>query len=100
MTTEASILGTPAVRCNSFVGEDDMGNFKELEDKYQLIYNYRNPDQALEKAVELVKKDGLKSEWKKKKQHLLRDKIDVTTFMVWFVENYPDSFNEMKIIKP
>jgi hypothetical protein len=27
---------------------------------------------------------------------MLRDKIDVTAFMVWFIENYPDSVNIMK----
>ena len=27
---------------------------------------------------------------------MLSDKIDVTAFMVWFVENYPDSVKIMK----
>jgi predicted glycosyltransferase len=40
MTTEAAVLGTPAIRCNSFVGKRDMGNFIELEKKYGLIFNF------------------------------------------------------------
>ena len=96
MTTEAGVLGTPAIRCNSFVGENDMGNFIELEQKYGLIFNYDNPNKAIEKAVELIQKPNLKEEWKKKREKLLKDKIDFTAFMVWFIENYPESFREMK----
>ena len=96
MTTEAGVLGTPAIRCNSFVGENDMGNFIELEQKYGLIFNYSDPNNAIDKAVELIQKPNLKEEWKKKRERLLKDKIDVTAFMVWFIENYPDSFKEMK----
>jgi len=95
MTTEAGILGTPAIRCNSFVGENDMGNFIELEKKYDLIYSYRDPDKALSKALELLKTDNLKREWQKKREKLLSEKIDVTKFIVEFIENYPRSFHEL-----
>jgi len=27
---------------------------------------------------------------------MLKDKIDVTAFLVWFIENWPESFNIMK----
>jgi predicted glycosyltransferase len=96
MTTEAGVLGTPAIRCNSFVGENDMGNFIELEQKYGLIFNYNDSDKAIEKAVELIQKPKLKEEWNAKKEKLLKDKTDVARFMVEFVEGYPDSFFEYK----
>jgi predicted glycosyltransferase len=96
MTTEAGVLGTPAIRCNTFVGENDMGNFIELEQRYGLIFNYSDQNKAITKAIELVQKPEFKEEWKKKRENLLKDKIDVTAFMVWFIENYPDSFKEMK----
>jgi uncharacterized protein len=96
MTTEAAILGTPVIRCNSFVGTNDMGNFIELEHKYKLIFNYRNPDHAIEKALSLIQDQDIKKEWSKKKQKLLSDKIDITAFIVWYIENYPESFREMK----
>lgn len=96
MTTESAILGTPVVRSNSFVGENDMGNFIELEDKYGLIYNIRNAGKAINKASELVKREKLDEEWKKKREKLIEDKIDMRKFMVWFLENYPKSFEKMK----
>jgi len=96
MTTEAGILGTPVIRCNSFVGTKDMGNFIELERKYELIFNYRNPDDAIEKAISLIQNQNIKKEWNEKRQKLISDKIDITEFMVWYIENYPQSFKKMK----
>lgn len=86
MTSEAGILGTPAVRCNSFVGVNDMGNFLELENDYHLIFNFTNPQDAINKAVELIQRSDLKSEWNMKKKNLLSEKIDVSQFMIDFVE--------------
>ena len=94
MATEAGILGTPSLYTSSLVGT--MGNFEELENKYGLVYSFRDSNQAFEKAIELLEKENLKKDWQNKREKLLNDKIDVTAFMTWFIENYPESF---KIIK-
>ena len=94
MATESAILGTPSIYVSSLVGT--MGNFIELEQKYGLVFNYNDSDKAMNKAVELIKKPNLKEEWRKKREKLLKETIDVTAFMVWFIENYPESFIEMK----
>jgi predicted glycosyltransferase len=96
MATEAAVLGTPVIRCNSFVGKNDMGNFIELEQKYNLIFNYYDEKSAVLKAIELLKISDIKERWIKKRDTLLQDKIDVTSFLVWFTGNYPESFQEMK----
>lgn len=96
MTTEAALLGTPAVRCNSFVGKNDMGNFVELEERYHLIYNCRDGPAVLSRVNELLQSSDLKVEWARKREPLLQEKIDLTAFIVWFVESYPGSFAEMK----
>jgi len=96
MATEAALLGTPVIRSNRFVGPNDMGNFIELEERFGLMFNIRNPKDAIAKAVELIQISGLKKEWKKKREKLLREKIDITSFMVWFLENYPNSLEEFK----
>lgn len=90
MTTEAGILGTPAIRSNSFVGT--MSNFEELENSYGLIYSFKNPAQAFQKALELIREKDLKEIWESKRRKLLDEKIDVTDFMVNLVENYPHSY--------
>jgi predicted glycosyltransferase len=92
--TEAAILGTPSIYVSSLVGT--MGNFIELEHKYDLMYSYMESDKALSKAIELLQKPGLKEEWVHKRKKLLKEKIDVSKFMVWFLENYPESMKIMK----
>ncbi len=96
MATEAAILGTPVIRSNSFVGKKDMGNFIELEKKYGLIFNIRNPEKAIKKAEDLIQNSNLKKEWRYKRERLLKEKCDITKFMVWFIENYPQSIKDIK----
>ncbi len=91
MTTEASLLGTPTIRSNKFVGENDMGNFIELENKFGLIFNFREAKDAIQKATELIQMDRLKKYWLDKRSTLLKKKIDITGFLTWFFEEYPDS---------
>ena len=86
MATEAAILGTPAIRCNSFVGKSDMGNFVELERKYGLIFNYPDSGNAIGKAVELIRENDLKNQWKVKRDAVLKDKIDLSAWMIDVVE--------------
>jgi uncharacterized protein len=82
MTTEAAVLRTPAIRFNSFVGGRDMGNFVELEEKYGLIYNYKDAKLAMEKAVELVKRLDLKETWTNKTAQVFQEKVDLTKEMI------------------
>ena len=73
-----------------------MGIFSELENKYGLIFSYRDSNQALEKAIELVQIPDIRIAWEQKRKCLLQDKIDVTSFMVWFVEHYPRSIEKAR----
>ena len=86
MASECAMLGTPAIYVNSLTA----GTLEEQEN-YGLIFGYRNADGVLEKALELLRKPNLKQEWQKRREKMLSDKINVTAFMVWFIENYPDS---------
>ena len=89
---EAGILGTPAVRYNSFVGPNDLGFFIALgQKKDELVYSFSELDQAIAKAQEIITNETMKQEWLKNRQRMLADKIDVTKFIVDFVENYPKS---------
>jgi uncharacterized protein len=91
MASECAMIGTPAIYINPLTS----GTIKEQE-KYGLLYEFSNSNGVLEKAVELLSTPNLKKEWQKRRQEMLQDKIDVTTFMVWFIENYPESKKIMK----
>jgi predicted glycosyltransferase len=72
-----------------------MGNFIELEKKYDLMYSYSDAENALHKALDILRDPQNKRIWAEKLERLLRDKIDVTAFIVRFIENYPQSIIEM-----
>ena len=91
MTSEAAILGVPALKCNTFAGRLSVPN--ELEQKYGLSYAYLPQD--FEKyylhVKQLLENPNTKAEWQQKRQRFLDDKIDVSAFFAWFIENYPES---------
>jgi hypothetical protein len=94
MAIEAGLLGTPSIYISPLVGT--MGNLKELEDRFKLVYSFIDPEQALLKALLLLEDKNVKIEWKEKRKRLLDQKTDVTKFIIEFIENYPDSLNEYK----
>ncbi len=96
MAAEAAVLGTPSFRFNDFVGK--LGIFEELEHKYNLTFGIStsSTNKLYEKIEELIKIPNIKKEWQRRRQKMLNDKIDVTAFMVWFFENYPESLKIMK----
>ena len=100
MATEAAILGTPAIHIESTTGGDASGlfygNYRELRDTYDLLHFYPDEKPALEKAVEILENKDSKQEWQKKRDLLIRDKVDVTGWMTDFVERYPESFYEYR----
>lgn len=91
MTSESAVLGTPALKCNSFAGRLSVPN--ELEQKYSLCFSFQpfQSEAFFEKVEELLALPDLKGEWNKRRIRMLVDKIDYTSFLVWFVENYPRS---------
>lgn len=66
MATEAALLGTPAIRSNSFVGPNDMTNFKVLENTYGLLRNIKEYDEVLSVVSDFVQ-NSRKEEWKAKR---------------------------------
>jgi len=66
MATEAALLGTPAIRSNSFVGENDMSNFRILEQKYSILRNVPKDNRILQ-VIEELSQDGTKEKWVKKR---------------------------------
>ena len=91
MASECAMLGTPAIYVNSLTA----GTLEEQE-RYGLLFGFRDSEGVLEKALELLNTPNLNQEWQCRRQRMLSDKIDVAAFMVWFVGNYPDSVKIMK----
>ena len=65
-----------------------------------MVFNFSeslaDQDKAIQKGIELLKLQDTKKEFSDCHKRMLADKIDVTAFFVWFVENFPASLQEMK----
>ena len=81
MATEAALLGTPAIRSNSFAGDGDMGNFAALE-RHGLLLSTNDEREAIATAREWLENPELGAEWEARRDHFLDDKIDVTEFIL------------------
>jgi len=94
MSEEAAMLGVPSI----YMFNSSTIYTLHLEKEYGLIYNLSESEEdqllAIEKGIELLQTPNLKEVWKAKKEKMLADKVDVTAFMVWFIENYPKSKEE------
>lgn len=88
MTSEAAVLGTPAVKCNSFAGRLSVPN--ELEQKYELCYAFLPEEEEafFGRIEELLATPHLKDEWQKRRERMLHEKIDVTEFLTQFIEKF------------
>ncbi|KOX91480.1 hypothetical protein AMS69_18485 [Haloarcula rubripromontorii] len=80
MPTEAALLGTPAIRINSVVGDNDMHNFLELEER-ELLYSYTDGTAAIDRAEALLADDDAER-WERERKRLLAQQRDVTEHMV------------------
>ena len=97
---EAALLGTPAVHLEALrlksgtivCVTEKLGYLDELANKYKMFYTFADQKQALNKCLEILQNDNAKKELLKKREKVLKDKIDVTKFMTEFIENYPESW--------
>ncbi len=89
MTVEASVLGTPSIRYNSFVGRLSVLN--ELERDYQLTFGFRPKEESLmlKKIRELLSYKDLESRWRIKQDSLLKEKINFSDWLIQFMEQLP-----------
>lgn len=96
MAVEAAMLGVPSLRFNDFAGK--IGVLEELEQKYQLTCAIppSEPQRLYDKIKEWLGMDDLHEVFQQRRSEMLVDKIDVTAFFTWFIENYPESREVMR----
>ena len=96
MASEAAVLGVPAI----YLDNTGRCYTREEEERYGLVFNFTESEvdqqKSIQKGVELLSTPGILAEWQTRRQKMLSDKIDVTAFLAWFVENWPESMKIMK----
>lgn len=90
MAEESAMLGIPAI----YVSRKGTYYTTHLEKDYGLLFNFNDTDsgqvKAIEKGIEILK-SAPDAEHSSQRSILFSEKIDVTAFLIWFVENYPVS---------
>ena len=91
--SEAAVLGTHAIHISTTAKY--CGIFSDLN-QYGLLWTSESDEETIQKAIELLQDPDLKIVGQHKRDHLIDQKIDVTAFMIWFIESYPESLELMK----
>ena len=87
MSTEAAMLGTPAVRTNSMVGPDDERVFRVLESEYGLLFSHADEREALRRVRTLLRAGLDSEEWRRRRERLVADATDVTAELLGVLES-------------
>lgn len=96
MAAESGVLGVPFVRYNDFVGR--IGYLNELENKYKLGFGVK-PEEAvrlLDVINELLILKDREKVFETRRNQMLNEKINLSSFLLWLIENYPNSIAIIK----
>ena len=91
MASESGVLGTPAFYVNSIAR-----SYNEDQERFGLVFNFRSGENIMKEVKQFVKekKDRLDNETRR--APLLKEKINPTKMLLWIVEHWPDSIDELK----
>lgn len=90
--SEAGTLGIPWI----YTLDSFRGYLDDQERNFGLGFSIPDLTSALDKANELISDDNTKKAWRKKRERLLSEKIDVGKFLVWLIEDYPESIDKIR----
>ncbi|WP_445665619.1 DUF354 domain-containing protein [Fodinibius sp. AD559] len=95
MAEEAATLGVPSICISSWASE--AGVIQDLVDSGLLVSLHPDEYNKLVDILEMfVSDENIKAKWRKKREEYLKEKIDVTSFYFWLINNYPDSIRVIK----
>lgn len=99
MAVESSLLGTPAIMIHpSNAGGKGATNCIDME-RYGLQFNYPDYGPVVGKAEELLDSNSKKM-FLQKRNDVLREKIDLTSFIVWLVDQVRSDPSSLREVRP
>ncbi len=91
MASESAILGTHAI----YLDNEGRGYTDELEEVYGMVINFsesiEDQEKSIRKGIEILKNEDINSIFKEKSKKIIKNKIDVTKFIVNFIDGYKES---------
>jgi uncharacterized protein len=91
MASEAGVLGTPSLYISSIVRYYNVD-----QERFNLVFNFINIAGVMDRVKEIIENNSDKLIYKQNQKKFLAEKINPTPFFIWFIENYPYSFNKIK----
>ncbi len=91
MASEAGLMGTTTVYVNSIRASNC-----EDQNRFGLVHNFRKSSDALQKIEEIINNPEQLMKNNVGRKSILAEKIDLTSLLVWFIENYPASTRTLK----
>ncbi|MGD0785082.1 MAG: DUF354 domain-containing protein [Sedimentisphaerales bacterium] len=82
MTLEAAILGTPSIRCNTFVGR--LMVIENMQNKYGLTQGFlpKDFDKLLKHLDSWLAIENIKEQWRHKRDEFINQSVDLTQWML------------------
>jgi uncharacterized protein len=89
--SECVMLGVPAIYINPLrAGTTDEQNSRGL------LFQISNGNDLISMINEVLNFEGFKNKFLEGRKKILLEKTDMTAFLVWFIEHYPESSSIMK----
>lgn len=90
MASECAIMGTPSIYVNA-----QPRGYTNDEQRHGLLWYFKtdeaSQEASIEKAVELLRNKDQKEAFEQNHRKFMESKIDPVAFLIWFIENYPES---------
>jgi len=91
LASECALMGIPAIYVNS-----RSAGVIEAQAAAGLLYHFKNSDGVMQKVQELLSDANTLANHKTRANQFLKDQINLSRFLVWFIENWPESMRIMK----
>lgn len=89
MASESALLGTPAIYINSaFAGTI------EYQAKSGRLFWFKTYPGVAEKAIEIINAPETSGTKTENRKQILKNHINLSKYLIWFVENYPSSIKK------
>ncbi len=89
--SECAHLGTPAILINTI-----RASYIQEQEKLGMVHQFDRADIAFSKIKELGDNNDSKIKYGEKTKLMFSHLIDCTSFLVWLLDNFPDSIDKIK----
>jgi len=87
MASESALLGVPSVYINSL----PLMCYLKTQQDFGILKHFTNGNNTVEYVESILKNENPKKEAQRNRDLMIKDFVNPTNFLVWFVENWPES---------